>query len=208
MGFGIIFIGYLFTVFDMGFIVNEALLVFVCKLLCFFAYVIMLFGLRRYAAYSQYAKYSLIGAALYAAAMLGECVIQALWTFGVMEQSLMVTVRSYTFTLIAVLYALTHVTLFFAIYRTGIEVECEKVKKSGIRSVAATGAFCIINTAASLPLSLGEAFYVIRYALFIAVTVVNAVTVYTAYRYVCLDTELEAERMEALTEKTHGKGKK
>ena len=72
MGFGIIFIGYLFTVFDMGFIVNEALLVFVCKLLCFFAYVILLFGLRRYAAYSQYAKYSLIGAALYAAKLIAK----------------------------------------------------------------------------------------------------------------------------------------
>ncbi|MBO4869706.1 MAG: hypothetical protein J5585_08345 [Clostridia bacterium] len=208
MGFGIIFIGYIFTVFDMGFIVNEALLVFVCKLLCFAGYLTLSFGIKKYSMYSRYAKYSLFGSVISTAAMLGECVVQGLWAFGAMDQAVMVQIRTYLFPLIAVLYAATHVTLFYAIYDTGRETGCERVKKCGVRSVAATGAFCIINIAASLPLSLGDAFYVIRYAFFLVVTAINAHTVYTAYRYICLDTELEAERAEALKERTIGKGSK
>ena len=208
MGFGLLFIGYLFTVFDLGFTVNEALLVLVCKILCFCGYVVLTAGLRKYSLYSKYAKYSLIAAAALTAVMFGEAVIQGLWFSGVMSQKVMADIRTYLFTVIAVLYAAAHVTLMFAICDTGRETECEKVRKCGIRSTAATAAFCIVNIAASLPVSLGEAFSVIRYALFIVITLMNAHTVYTAYRYICLDTELEAERTEALKERTFKKDKK
>ena len=208
MGFGIIFIGYIFTVFDMGFIVNEALLVLVCKILCLIGYVVMTLGIRKYSRYSRYAAYSLFASAALTVLMLGEAVIQALWFSKIMSQSVMTGIRTYLFTVIAVAYAACHVTLMFAIYDTGRETECEKVKKAGIRSVAATAAFCIVNIADSLPLSLGGAFSVIRYALFVILTLINAHTVYTAYRYICLDTELEAERAEALKERTFGKGKR
>ena len=208
MGFGIIFIGYLFTVFDLGFIVNEALLVFFCKVLCVIGYTVLIFGLRKFALYSKYAKYALFGAVLLDAAMILDTVIQGLWGFGAMAESVMVGVRTYSFTVNAVLFALTQVMLMFAVFDMGRQTECEKVRKNGIRSVAATAAFCIINIAASLPISLGNIFDIIRYALFIVVTVINAITLYSAYRYICLDTELEAERAEALKERTFKKDKK
>lgn len=208
MGFGIIFIGYLFTIFDLGFIVNEALLVFFCKVLCVIGYTVLILGLRKFAVYSKYAKYALFGAVLLDAAMISDAVIQGLWSFGAMAESVMVGIRTYTFTVNAALFALTQIMLMFAIFDMGRQTECEKVRKNGIRSVAATAAFCIINIAASLPISLGNIFDIIRYALFIVVTVINAITLYSAYRYICLDTELEAERAEALKERTFKKGKK
>lgn len=194
--------------FDMGFIVNEALLVLICKILCAGGYAVLVAGLRKYAGYSKYAKYSLCAAVILCAAMFGEAVIQGLWFSGTMSTAAMVGIRKYLFTVIAALYAAAHVTLMFAIYDTGKETDCEKVRKNAVRSVAATAAFCIINIADSVPVDLGGAFSVIRYALFIVVTLMNAHTVYTAYRYICLDTELEAEKMEALKERTLGKGKK
>ena len=125
-----------------------------------------------------------------------------------MQESVMVGIRTYSFTVNAVLFALTQVMLMFSVFDMGRQTECEKVKKNGVRSVAATAAFCIVNIAASLPVSLGNIFDIIRYALFIAVTVINAITLYSAYRYICLDTELEAERSEALKERTFKKDKK
>ena len=125
-----------------------------------------------------------------------------------MNESLMVGIRTYSFTVNAVLFALTQVLLMYAVFDMGRQTECEKVKKNGIRSVAATAAFCIVNITASLPVKFGDVFDVIRYALFIVVTVINAVTLYSAYRYICLDTELEAEQAEALKERTFKKDKK
>ena len=55
---------------------------------------------------------------------------------------------------------------------------------------------------ASLPVNLGDIFAIIRYGLFIVLIIFNAVTLYTAYKYICLDTELEAEQAEALKERT------
>lgn len=208
MGFGIIFIGYLFTVFDLGFIVKETLLVFFCKVLCVIGYTVLILGLRKFAVYSKYAKYALFGAVLLDAAMILDAVIQGLWSFGAIAESVMGGIRTYTFTVNAALFALTQVLLMYAVFDMGRQTECEKVKKNGIRSVAATAAFCIVNITASLPLKFGDVFDVIRYALFIVVTVINAVTLYSAYRYICLDTELEAEQAEALKERTFKKDKK
>jgi len=207
MGFGIIFIGYLFTVFDMGFIVNEALLVFVCKILTVIGYTVLLFGLYKFSRYSQFAKYSFYATVALDAAMIFEAVIQGLWFFKIMSEQTMVNIRFYLFTVIAVLFALSQVLLFYAVFDMGRQTECEKVRKNGIRSVAATGAFCILNIAASLPIALGNIIDFIRYALFVVVTVINAVTLYSAYRYICLDTELEAEQAEALKARTFKKDK-
>ena len=208
MGFGIIFASYLFTVFDTGFIVNEALLVFVCKILCVIGYTALIFGLYKFAKYSAFAKYSLYATVALDAAMVLEAVIQGVWYFKIMSEQTMVNIRFYSFTVTAVLFALCQVTLFYAVFDMGRQTECEKVKKRGIRSVAATGAFCIINIAASLPVNLGDVFAVIRYGLFIVLTIMNAVTLYTAYRYICLDTELEAERSEILKARTFRQEKK
>ena len=207
MGFGIIFTGYLFTVFDTGFIVNEALLVFFCKILCVIGYTVLLFGLYKFSRYSQFAKYSFYATLALDLAMTFEAVIQGLWFFKIMSEQTMVNIRFYLFTVIAVLFALSQVLLFYAVFDMGRQTECGKVKKRGMRSVAATGAFCIVNIAASLPVKLGDVFAVIRYGLFIILTIMNAVTLYTAYRYICLDTELEAEQAEALKAKTFKKDK-
>lgn len=208
MGFGIIFTGYLFTIFDLGFIVNEALLVFVCKILCVIGYTVLIFGLRKFAVYSKYAKYTLYFAAALDAAMIFDAVIQGLWSFGVMETGVMTGIRTYSFTVYAVLFAFVHVLLMFAVFDMGRQTECEKVRKNGIRSVAATAAYSLAHVVGSLPIALGNAFDVIRYALFIAVIIINSVTLYSAYRYICLDTELEAERNEALKERTFRGDKK
>ena len=125
-----------------------------------------------------------------------------------MDESVMVGIRTYSFTVNAVLFALVHVLLMFAVFDMGRQTECEKVRKNGIRSVSATAAFCIVNIAGSLPLSFGNIFDIIRYALFIIVIIINAVTLYSAYKYICLDTELEAEQAEALKERTFKKDKK
>ena len=208
MGFGIIFIGYLFTIFDLGFIVNEALLVFFCKILCVIGYTVLIPGLRKFAQYSAYAKYSLYSAFALDIAMIFDAVLQGLWGFGVIDKSVMVSIRTYSFTVNAVLFALVHVLLMYAIFDMGKQTECEKVRKNGIRSVSATAAFCLVNIAASLPISLGNVFEIIRYALFIILIIVNSVTLYSAYRYICLDTELEAEQAEALKERTFKKDRK
>ncbi|MBO4422200.1 MAG: hypothetical protein J5879_02085 [Clostridia bacterium] len=208
MGFGLIFIGYLFTVFDTAFIVNDSLLLFAARIMCLFGYAVLLFGLRKYARYSVWAKYSMIGCSLMCAFMAAEAVLQGLWHFGACGDALMYGIRRVTFPMIAAVFAAAQITLMYAIFDTGRETECDKVKKAGIRSVAATAAFCLINFAAALPFSLGAAFDAVRYGLFVALTIMNAVTVYTAYRYICLDTELEAERAEALKERTFKKDKK
>ena len=72
MGFGLIFIGYIFTVFDMGFIVNEALSVFVCKILCVCGYAVLMIGLGKYARYSSDAKRSLAAFAVLTAETLSS----------------------------------------------------------------------------------------------------------------------------------------
>lgn len=205
MGFGIIFTGYLFTIFDLGFIVNEALLVFVCKILCVIGYTVLIIGLCKFARYSKYAKYSLFFAAALDLAMVFDAVIQGLWSLGAMKDSVMTGIRTYSFTVYAALFSLVHILLMFSIFDMGRQTECEKVKKNGIRSVAATAAYCIVHVVCSLPISLGNVFDVIRYALFIVVIIINSVTLYSAYRYICLDTELEAERSEALKERTFKK---
>ena len=196
MGFGLIFLGYIFTVFDMGFIVNEALSVFVCKILCACGYAVLICGLCKYSKYSAGAKRSLFAFAALAALQTGDAVIQGLWHFGALDASVMANIRVYLFPAVAALYAVSHILLFLAIRRTASETECPKVFKKAVRSVALTGAFCVINIAAALPLDLGDAVSIIRYALFLIVTAVNAVTLYSAYMWICLDTDLERERIE------------
>ena len=206
MGFGIIFIGYLFTVFDMGFIVNKALLVFVCKILCVVGYTVLLFGLYRFGRYSEHAKRAFYASAFLDLCMVSEAVLQGLWFFGAAGDQTVSGIRTYTFTVNAVAFALAQVLLMYAVFDIGKQTECDKVRKNGIRSVAATAAFCIINIASSF-LKFGDFFDVLRYVLFIVLFFINAVTLYSAYRYICLDTELEAERAEALKERTFKKGK-
>ena len=207
MGFGIIFTGYLFTIFDLLFIVHEGLLVFFCKLLCVIGYTVLLIGLRKFAVYSRYAKYALYGTVLLDAAMIFDAVVQGLWGSGVMDEATMAGIRTYSYTVNAVLFAFAQVMLMFAIFDIGRETECDKVKKNGIRSVAATAAFCLINITATI-IKFGSIFDIIHYSLFLIVTAINAVTLYSAYRYICLDTELEAERAEMLKDITFKKGKK
>ena len=194
MGFGLIFIGYIFTVFDMDFIVNEALSVFVCKILCVCGYAVLMIGLGKYARYSSDAKRSLAAFAVLTALQTGDAVIQGLWHFGAIGSETMANIRVFLFPAIAVCYAVSHVYLFLALRKTASETECARVFKKAIRSVALTGAFCILNTAASLPLNLGDVISIVRYALFIVVTAVNATTIYSAYMWICLDTDLEKEK--------------
>ncbi len=179
----------------MGFIVNEALSVFVCKILCVCGYAVLICGLCKYSKYSAGAKRSLFAFIALAVFQAGDGVVQGLWHFGAIDSRIMADIRVFLFPATAVLYALSHI-LLLAIRRTAIETECPKVLKKAVQSVALTGAFCVINLAASLPLDLGDPVSVIRYVLFLVVTAVNAVTLYSAYMWICLDTDLEKERIE------------
>lgn len=196
MGFGLIFLGYIFTVFDMGFIVNEALSVFVCKILCVGGYAVLICGLSKYSKYSAGAKRSLFAFIALAALQAGDGVIQGLWHFGAIGSQIMANIRVFMFPAIAALYAVSHILLYLAIRQTASETECPKVFKKAVSSVALTGAFCVINMATALPFDLGDPVNIIRYVLFIVVTAVNAVTLYSAYMWICLDTDLEKERIE------------
>ena len=151
MGFGLIFLGYIFTVFDMGFMVNEALSVFVCKVLCCIGYALLIFGLTRFSRYSDTAK-----RALYAFAVLfllygADAVIQGMWHFGAIGEQTMANVLTWIFPLIAAFYALSYILLFLALRQTAKETECPKVEKKAVRSLSVTVPFCILNLALSLP---------------------------------------------------------
>lgn len=205
MGFGLIFLGYIFTVFDMGFMVNEALSVFVCKILCCCGYALLIAGLVRFSRYSQTAKRALFAFIVQLILHTGDAAVQGLWHFGALDPSVMADVRTWLFPAIAAFYALANILLFLALRQTAKETECPKVEKRAVRSISVTAAYCILNVALALPFSFPDYMTLIRYAIFLAVTAVNAVTVYTAYMWICLDTDLEKEK--ALFEKMKSKKK-
>lgn len=197
MGFGLIFLGYIFTVFDMGFIVNEALSVFVCDILCCTGYALIVAGLSRYSKYSGTAKLALTAFSVQLALHTGAAAVQGLWHFGAMGEQLMARIMTWLFPLIAVFYALSHILLFLALRKTAKETECPKVETRAVSSISLTAAFCILNIALALPFAFPDYMSLIRYGLFLVITAVNAVTVYSAYMWICLDTDLEKEKAEA-----------
>ena len=194
MGFGLIFLGYIFTVFDMGFMVNEALSVFVCKILCCAGYGLLIAGLIKFSRYSQTAKRALFAFIVQLILHTGDAAVQGLWHFGAADDRLMADIMTWLFPLIAAFYALSHILLFFALRQTAKETECPKVEKRAVSSISLTAAFCILNIALALPFSFPDYMTVIRYALFLIVTAANAVALYSAYMWICLDTDLEKEK--------------
>ena len=194
MGFGLIFLGYIFTVFDMGFMVNEALSVFVCKAVCCVGYGLLIFGLTRYAGYSETAKRAIYAFSVLFLLYTADAVIQGMWHFGAIGEQTMAGILTWIFPLIAAFYALSYVLLFLALRRTAKETDCPRVEKKAVRSISVTVPYCILNLALSLPFAFASYMTAIRYVIFLAVTAINSITLYSAYMWICLDTDIEKEK--------------
>lgn len=194
MGFGIIFIGYLFTVFDMGNLAENTLSMIITQLLCLIGYAILLYGLDKFAQYVKFASWAKGVLLTIIPAALCNVTVQALWYTGVIGDTAMANVRSMLAILLACLYAAFHWFFIKALDAVADETDCISVKRKAKISLAATSVFSALNIVANLPiLGMTDILAAPRYMLFIAVTIINAITIFSAYMWICLPDDVDME---------------
>lgn len=194
MGFGISFIGYLFTVFDMGNLAENSLSMIITQILTVIGYLILLIGLDRLGRYIKmevWAKYTFCGMSL---AALMNLVVQTLWYTGHASDKLMADIRSVLALLLSLFYAVFHWFFIKGLQNVAEETECISVKGKAKLSFVATSVFSALNVVANLPIAGLEALMAPRYVLFILVTVINAVTLFSAYMWICLPDDVDMEK--------------
>lgn len=208
MGFGITFIGYLFTVFDMGFLVNNTLSVLVTQILTLLGYTVMLVGVDKLSVYIRRMRWA--KAALYALIPCA-CVnlaTQALWYTDAISDESMAAVRGVVFILLALLYAALHYFFLFGLLDIAKETDCPKVERKVRISLSFTAVFAFLNLIASLQISgLNDILAAPRYMLYVIITLINAATIFSAYMWICLEEDLDMKPKERKKRRERGTGK-
>ncbi len=205
MGFGILFLGYIFTVFDTGILFIDSISVVFMQGLRLFGWILVTAGsfkLSRYIGKFHYAR--MASASLFSLSLIDSvCHIMTVY----FDTPVSVLVRTVIFMMYAMAYFMFHFYALGGLCDITAEVGLEKENKRAKKLFLLSMAFCAVNFVAYIGLS--DALTSIRYILFLIITVLISAFIYTCYMWICLPDENEEDTDAPKKEKKkNGKGKK
>lgn len=205
MGFGILFLGYIFTVFDTGTLFIDSISSVFMQGFRLLGWLLVAVGSFKLSRYIKKFSYARTAAAYLFSTSLGLTVHHILKVY--FNVSIHVAVGTALLMLYAIGYFIFHFYALGGLSDITAEVGLEKENKRSKSLFVITMLFCAVNLVAYTGIS--EQVSSLRYILFCIVTVLNSYHIYTCYMWICLpkDKELD-DGKEAKEKKENGKDQK
>ena len=205
MGFGILFLGYIFTVFDTGILFIDSISVVFMKALSILGWIIVTVGCGKLSKYIEKFYMAKAASATLFILSAGDVVCHCLVTYKGIEIS--IVLRTVIYLLYAMTYFLFHFYLFGALKDVTADTGLEKENKKAKKLFYLNTVFCAVNFVSYLGIS--DTLTAVRYLFFIFITVVNAAFIYTCYMWICLPEDVDMKtKSEKKAEQKEGKKRK
>ncbi len=197
MGFGILFTGFIFTVFDAGTMYADSLSYLFMIGLCFIGWTVASAGCVRLKSYLPKMRDASFCSALLAAFTLCRLAICTLKHFDPSAPQFLTRTAS----VLSVLCALTYgAFMFFAltsIRRICNETELPKLARRAERMRTVMMVFSSFDVVASLQLpTIGDILSPIRFIFYVITVLMNAGLIFKCYMLICLESDLEMKPKE------------
>lgn len=197
MGFGLLFLGYLFTVFDTGIMYIDSISVVFMQALRLFGWVIAFIGCVKLSKYVPKMKNASMCAVSLAIASAFDTVLHCATTYG------KINIPTSLRTIIFVLYAL----FYFAFHFYMIGGLCDVTSSTGLVKENKRSKLlfyvCMFFSAVNLVACLGlwDALISLRYLMFVVITLAVSFHLFTCYMWIGLPEPEENEDAEENNEK-------
>lgn len=203
MGFGILFLGYIFTVFDTGILYIDSISVVFMKALAIIGWLLVTVGCKKLSAYIEKFYMAYVSSSSLFILSTADVTCHCLLTYGGIEVS--TVLRTVIYMLYALVYCAFHFYTLGGLKDVTADTGLEKENKRAKKLFYVTMFFCMVNIVSYLGLS--DELTAVRYLLFVIVTVMNAAFIYTCYMWICLpkDVDMKTKAEQRADEK---KGKK
>lgn len=189
MGFGILFIGYLFTVFDTGILFIDSISVVFMQCLRLFGYAVVCIGCYKLSRYIKKFSVAFSSSLFLALLCVTDTVLHCLTVYG--NVNIHVSLRTVIFVLYAFVYAYFHFYMLKGLCDITKETSLVKENKRSISLFNLTMMFCVLNLIASTGIS--ETLTSVRYIIYVILTLANAYNVFTCYIWIGLPESEEDE---------------
>ncbi|MBR6534591.1 MAG: hypothetical protein IKT65_03330 [Clostridia bacterium] len=208
MGFGILFIGYIFTVFDTGIMYIDSISSVFMQVLRFIGYGITCIGCFRLSRYIKKCSLAFSSALFLSILSALDTVFHCLTVYS--SVSIPLPVRTVLFVLFAFVYAYFQFFLLKGLCDITEQTSLSKENKRSKALFNITMFFCLLNVVASTGILSPMAD--IRYVLYVIVTIANAYNIFTCYMWIGLPEPEEKEEQDGARvsekEKKHDKKRK
>ncbi len=204
MGFGILFLGYIFTVFDTGILFIDSISVVFMQGLRLFGWFLVTFGSFKLSRYiSKFYPARIASTSLFSISLADSACHIATVYFDIPVPAFL---RTLVFMTYATSYFIFHFNALKGLCDITADVGLEKENKRAKKLFVLSMSFCAVNFVAYIGLS--DALTSIRYILFLIITVLISAFIYTCYMWICLPDENEEDTDAPKKEKKkNGKGK-
>ncbi len=205
MGFGLLFLGYIFTVFDTGILFIDSISAVFMQCFRIFGWILITAGSFKLSRYINKFFYARMAAATLFSLSLADTACHIMTVYcGV---SISVYIRTAIFMLYAMAYFLFHYYALGGLCDITAEVGLEKENKRAKKMFVVTMIFCAVNLVSYIGIS--DILTSARYILFVIVTAANAFLIYTCYMWICLPKDKELAEEDTQKEKNKdGKNQK
>lgn len=197
MGFGILFIGFIFTVFDAGTLYADSLSYLFMIGLCFIGWVVTAAGCSKLKTYLPKMKNASLCASTLAALTLCRLVIYGLRYLNSAAPTILTRVASVLTVLCALVYGIFMFFSLTALGRICAETELPKLSRRADRMRLVMMVFSSFDVVASLQLpNVGDYLSPIRFIFYVITVLINAQLIFRCYMWICLESDLEMKPKE------------
>ncbi len=189
MGFGLLFLGYVFTVFDTGILYIDSIAVVFMQVFRAFGWAVAFFGCLKLSAYIQKMKTACMCTACLGILSVADTVLHCITTYGGI--SVDTALRTVVFVLYALFYFAFHFYMLGGLCDITLSTGLVKENKRSKTLFSVSMFFCAVNLVSCL--GLWDALISLRYLLFVAVTLVIAFHIFTCYMWIGLPEEEKGE---------------
>lgn len=205
MGFGLLFLGYIFTVFDTGILFIDSISAVFMQGFRILGWLLVTGGSFKLSCYINKFFYARAAAAGLFSLSLADTVCHIMTVY--LDIPISVYIRTVIFMLYAMAYFMFHFYALGGLCDITAEVGLEKENKRAKKMFLITMVFCAVNLVSYIGIS--DILTSARYVLFVFVTVLNAFLIYTCYMWICLPKDKEVSQQASQKEKKeNGKDKK
>lgn len=202
MGFGILFLGYIFTVFDTGILFIDSISSVFMQAFRLLGWFLVAIGSYKLSHYIDKFYYARIAAVSLVSICLADTACHVMTVY--LSTPIAVWLRTAIFILYAAAYFLFHYYSFGGFADVTADTGLEKENKRAKKLFVANMVFCAVNLVAYTGIS--ELLTSARYVLFLLMTVINAAFIYTCYMWICLPEDRDMSTKKE--KRKNGKGEK
>lgn len=201
MGFGILFTGFIFTVFDLGTMYADTLSYLFMVGLCVLGWCIVCGGAYKLGAYIPELKRASVISAFSALLMLVRLVIYILKRGGV-ESALLIRTASILGILCALLYAAFMFYMLTGLRSIAKQTELERLAVRAERLRGFLVVFSALDIVSSLQIPVVcDYISPVRYLVYVVFELLVAQLIFRCYMWICLETDVDMKPMEKRHEK-------